>query len=51
VERETPPESAAVHRIASQHKLNGSTQQHFAERATGSDTDPGGVTGDLSREH
>ncbi len=47
VERETPPESAAGHHIAPQHTLIGSTQQHFADR----DTDSGGVTGDLSREH
>ena len=40
VERETPPESTAIDRIAVQHTLNGPTQQHVADR-----------TGDLSREH
>jgi hypothetical protein len=44
VERETPPASTAVHRIAPQHTLNGPTQQHFADHTTDSDTDPGGVT-------
>lgn len=42
MERETPPEGAAVYRITPRHKLNGSTQ-HFTDRATGSDTDPDGV--------
>jgi hypothetical protein len=50
VEREPTPEGAAVHRIADQHTPNARPQQQFTDRAAGSDTDPGGVTGDLSRE-
>ena len=50
MEREPTPEGAAVHRIADQRPPNTRPRQQFTDRAAGSDTDPGGVTGDLSRE-
>ena len=37
------PEGVIVHCFADQHILNGLSQQHFAERAAGSDTAPDGV--------
>ncbi len=54
MESETPPEGAAVHRIADQRTLGQAAQQHVADRTSSSDTDPARsdpVTGDVSREH